>query len=344
MDPRSTPTSALADPAGALETLASQQGASFDHIFEARRYTAERFDEIRSALDPPIPESASVVLFGSWARMEYTPHSDDDWAVLTRGADPEDASIADLVARCADVLGVDERKPGSQDVFGAAFSCEELIGRIGLDDDTNTNLTRRMLLLLESRNIVGEAHAPCWEAVLRKYLSRGTKEHRPPRFLLNDLVRYWRTICVDFEGKHRDGGDDDPKWVLRNAKLRTSRKILFAGGLVPVLLCHLMEAADMEAFVAKQFSAPATDRLAAAFLQQGALAEGVRTMSAYDRWIEMLQDESVREELAKLRQATRDASPLFREISDLGHEIDGGLLALLFETDLAPLTRRFGVI
>src|SRR5439155_17316696 len=124
-------------------------------------------------------------------------------------------------------------KPGSQDIFGLAFRFDDLVTKIGLDDDTNTNLTRRMLLLLESVAVSGQdVWETCWTAVLERYLARGLKSHRPPRFLLNDLVRYWRTICVDFEGKHPLGGrGGDPKWVTRNAKLRTSRKMLFAGGL-----------------------------------------------------------------------------------------------------------------
>src|SRR5262249_49463149 len=155
---------------------------------------------------------------------------------------------------------------GSQQVFGVPFDNHTLVHNIGLDEDTNRNLTRRMLLLLESRELAGTAHRECWDAVLQRYLRFGIKNYRPPRFLLNDVVRYWRTICVDFEGKHRDTGEDDPKWVTRNAKLRTSRKMLFVGGLVPILLCHLHSEKEIPAFLTLWLTATPSDRLASAFL------------------------------------------------------------------------------
>jgi hypothetical protein len=303
-------------------------------LARARAYTAAELVARAAALTDV---AEAVVLFGSWGRDELTSQSDDDWAVLDEGG-PR------VLARCRAVLGGDAREPGQQDLFGVAFSCEDLVRNIGLDADTNANLTRRMLLLLESRAVTGhDEHARCFAQVLHAYLGHGVRDYQPPRFLLNDLIRYWRTICVDFEGKRRGAGGDDPKYASRNAKLRTSRKVLFAGGLLPVLLCHTKTAAEMPAFLTRQFTAPPTDRLAAAFIHQGAVAEGVRALGAYDRWIGLLSRAEVRAELAALRESTREASPLFASIREIGDELQRGLLALLYETGLSPLTRWYGL-
>jgi hypothetical protein len=276
--------------------------------------------------------------------MELTPHSDDDWAIVYReGADRQaiDAALEAAAGR----LGQGTAKPGSQEIFGQSFPFEPLVTYVGLDDDSNTNLTRRMLLLLESVPLSGtDFWQAAWDQVLARYLERGLKSHRPPRFLLNDLVRYWRTMCVDFEGKHPLGGDGgDPKWVTRNAKLRTSRKILFAGGLIPVLLCHLRESSEMKEFLSVQLHVPPVDRLAAAFVALNRVDEGARTLSAYDAWLAILENETSRKELLSLTEADRDASPLFGEIRSLGRQIDRGLLALLFDTDLGPISRSFTI-
>lgn len=344
MDPRSRPTRLVDDPAGALDLLAERGRTEFPHLAAARDYSRRRIAELREELRDADDERASVVLFGSWARDELTEHSDDDWGLLLGDELAEgDERTTELVERCRTVLGKDDKKPGSQDVFGVPFPCRPLIDHIGLEEDSNRNMTRRMLLLLESRALGGPVHAACWEGVLTEYLRRGVKDHRPPRFLLSDVIRYWRTIAVDFEGKHRETGGDDPKWVSRNAKLRTSRKVLFAGGLLPVLLCHLREAREMRPFLERQFKAVPTDRLAAAFVEQDAVPEGVRALRAYDRWIAIQQDPEARDHLAELREATRDASPLFQEIRALGKELEGGLMALLYETPLGPLTRRYAL-
>ncbi len=344
MDTRGT-SPLVDDPRGELNRLQEVGGTWFEHLSRSAEHTATQLREKSEALaDGGLASDMTVVVFGSWARDELTDHSDDDWAVLVgREFADYDRDVVHAMALAQQHLGADEKKPGSQQVFGVPFDVDGLVDHVGLDDDTNRNLTRRMLLLLESRELAGDIHAECWGKVLDRYLRFGIKNNRPPRFLLNDLVRYWRTICVDFEGKHRDTGGEDPKWVTRNAKLRTSRKLLFAGGLVPILLCHLREADEMNGFLTRWLTATPSDRLAAAFLHYDAVDEGIRTFAAYDRWIEIMQDERARDELKTLREATRDGSELWQNIRAIGEELQRGLNVLLFETALRRLAPQYAI-
>ena len=110
-------------------------------------------------------------------------------------------------------------QPGPEEIFGSYVLLDDLRAKIGRDEDTNANLTRRMLLMLESVAICGErVHADARRALIAGYLDANVKEFRPPRFLLNDVIRYWRTIAVDFESKMRARKGEG--WGLRNAKLR----------------------------------------------------------------------------------------------------------------------------
>jgi predicted nucleotidyltransferase len=331
----------LQSPAGALERLAGQRAGGFPNLIAARERTAERLAQMRERVVPiALPDDASIVLFGSWGRGELTEHSDDDWLLLVDG-EVRDEVHGPAVAALRELLGAEDRKPGTQGVFGAAVSAQALARRIGLDEDTNRSLTRRMLLLLESVPVAGDAvYARCWERVLDTYLDDSTKDFRPPRFLLNDLVRYWRTICVDFVGKERE---DEEKWGLRNAKLRTGRKLLFAAGLLPILLCDRHRCAEMREFLVAQLRAPATDRLAAAFESYDLADGGGRALGAYDRWIGMIGDERTRAELAAVRRDSVDASGAFAQVRRAGSDLEAGLLALLFETPLVVLVREYGV-
>src|SRR5215213_6927548 len=320
------------DPSGALERL----GGELPNLLAARARTREAVAERRAALaalerDP----AASVVLFGSWGREELTRRSDDDWAVLVEGA--ERPGVAPGLEALAAALG----GAGRSGVFGGRIFCDDLLSRIGLDADSNANLTRRMLLMLESKPVAGEdVHRRCWERVLDGYLEDADRPFRPPRFFLNDLIRYWRTICVDFVGKEREG---DEKWGIRNAKLRTSRKVLFAAGLVPLLQTHRFARDERRAYLAAQLAAPATDRLAAAFLDLGARDAGVRALSAYDRWLGVLDDPERRGELESLTKDTAHESAVFRDVRRHATELHRGLLVLLFDTPLLPHVREHGI-
>jgi hypothetical protein len=319
------------DPSGSLERL----GGELPNLTSARERTRVAVAQRREALrQVPLEDGAAVVLFGSWGRRELTRRSDDDWAVLTHGG----ARPPDLEA-VAKALG--GSAPGRSGVFGGHIGCDDLLSRIGLDQDSNANLTRRMLLMLESQPVAGdEAHRRCWERVLDGYLEDADRPYRPPRFFLNDLIRYWRTICVDFVGKEREGGE---KWGIRNAKLRTSRKVLFAAGLVPLLQSHRFDRARRREYLAAQLAAPATDRLAAAFLDLGARDAGVRALSAYDRWLAVLDDEPRRAELEQLTKDRAHESAVFRDVRRHAAELERGLLVLLFDTELLPQVREHGI-
>lgn len=344
MDPGSS-APLVEDPRGSLERLRGMVGLPFAHLAAAAAHTAAELEEKRAVLGAQaLSSDMSIVLFGSWARDELTEGSDDDWAVLvSRAFGAYDLDVVQAMALAQAHLGEEGKKPGSQAVFGVPFGVDGLIEQIGLDADTNRNLTRRMLLLLESRELRGTIHAKCCSDVFERYLRFGVKNNRPPRFLLNDLVRYWRTICVDFEGKHADSGGDDPKWVTRNAKLRTSRKLLFVGGLLPILLCHLRQADEMHDFLTTWLTASPLDRVAAAFIHYEAIDEGARAFAAYDRWIEIMQNDAARDELKTLRAATRDGSDVWQEIRSIGESLQRGLTALLFDTALRPLAAQYAI-
>jgi hypothetical protein len=128
---------------------------------------------------------------------------------------------------------------------------------------------------------------------------------------------------------------------VRNAKLRTSRKMLFAGGLLPTLLSASLGDITMKQFLMTWFAAPATDRVAAAFLAFRAIPEGARAFDAYDRWLAIQLDKDKRDELARLTLATRDHSALFADVRKLGRELERSLLVLLFDTDLHRLARQY---
>lgn len=342
MDPRGRETEALAAADG-LTRLSTATGAEFPILVAARENTSQKLERRRHALEGvERDEDVAVVLMGSWGRLEATGGSDNDFMCLVDGEDHPEEEIHPSVEQAWETMGKHGKLPGKEDIFGVpAFSSD--LRTIGLEDDGNKNLTRRMLLLLESRWVLGEeVFRKVKRDVLEDYLRNLDKDYHPPRFLLNDIFRYWRTIAVDFERKHRDRYGQE--WGLRNAKLRISRPLLFASGLLPVLECRRLRAKELLPFLSEQFDATPSDRIAASFLRHGRADSGVRTMRAYDAFLAILEDEEARAELESLPHGGRGSSEVYQRAKRHGDEIREGLLSLMFETpDLYAMVREFAI-
>lgn len=351
-----------------IRKLADEIGAEWHGFDSAAKGTAAAEGKLRTAIqdengDRLLNSDASLVLFGSFARHEMLDGSDYDWSLLIDGVvDNDHAELARRIAKA--VARAELKSPGSSGTFGNLVFSHELVHQIGGGTDSNPNLTRRMLMLLESRPFsVSSADSSqiVWDNVLRNILERYFEEEvhfasagdrKVPRFLLNDLTRYWRTMGVDYAAKHRE--QDGKKWAIRNAKLRFSRKLLFASGLAFCLSCQLPVVSGLQPklfgtisdegsdpFIQRAFEFSKTPPLEylAAFLDEFVESPerrksiATRVFGAYDWWLTTLGDEGHRKQLESLSHAEAESDCLFEQIRTRGKDFGRGLEALFFGRD-----------
>jgi predicted nucleotidyltransferase len=345
-----------------FDQLRAKFSAEWPAIAAARELTARRLKDLE-----PIrgfeSDNTSVVVFGSFARGELTPGSDVDWSLLIDGpSDPEHLRIVREVGQTLENLQLQE--PGTTETFGTLVSSHELIQHIGGLNDTNQNLTRRILLLLESRAVTNSiVRDRILRGVLNRYIVSDASVSwytRPdqviPRFLLNDIVRFWRTMAVDYAAKRWEQADR--KWALRNAKLRMSRKLLFVSGLLLCFSFELHPPEDREDVLSdKTVMSP---RLADFLLRQTSLTpldllsrdllrvdkpEIVRdVMDSYDAFLALLADPDRREHLKNLKFEDVGRDVTFEQVRSLSHSFQRGLTNLFFGDEaLRNLIIKYGV-
>lgn len=328
---------------------------------QIRQSIAQAINHIDAHLIPP---DAALVVFGSLARNEWTSGSDVDWTLLLdTGANPQHYRVAQKIG---DILAnLKLAQPGNTGTFGNMTFSHDLIHQIGGQEDTNINQTRRLLMMLESTAIVGsDVHQRVLRQILQRYVHDGlpvVMSHEKtsldvPRFLLNDIVRYWRTMTVDYAKKAWDSPNH--KWALRKCKLRLSRKLMFTSGLLMCFACrlnhgqgdtHLFDHEPTESrlvnMLLKQVSQSPLDRLCNALLQFSNEQTAVHLLGAYDRFLAILNDPNARQTLTQLTPQSATDSSLFVEIEQLGEQFNTALEVLFFDDHpaLAQCIRRYGI-
>lgn len=216
------------------------------------------------------------------------------------------------------------RLPSGDGAFSHLHSIDRMLTNVGGNNDTTEMLTRRMLFLLECEWLYNKsAYSELFNGIIEKYVNTKITQHQMCRFLLNDLIRYYRTICVDFEYKTNE---KNKSWGDRNIKLMFSRKLLYFSGVLTIAETVQHTYSTKRNILKNKFSMTPIERIKDIC---GIKANKVLTM--YDDFLQGLSDPDVRDMLNKVVKID-EQSPEFRDFKNKGHHYTWELSRLLCAT------------
>ena len=292
----------------------------FKHIQTCREFTRRRIGHVQIDLAEVEAAGVSVVVNGSYARGEASPASDFDYFILA----PNNLSTKDSRRIRETIKRVVVAQIGKEPSADGAFSALETIGEfakvIGGQSDTNQQITRRILFLTEGRAVCGQKvfDNERSKLVSEMYIREGITDHQLGLFLLNDIIRYWRTICVDFENKTVQ---NNKSWGIRNIKLVFSRKLLYFGG---VLIC-----AEMGQRTLAQKRERALELMKLTPIERLCSVCGHAAKPAladYDYFLSMMEQLEMRAELEAVKEDRGKHPELFRAMKNRGHHFSMHLI------------------
>ena len=253
----------------------------------------------------------TIAVAGSFGRLEGSHESDADYIMIV--TDPGHSSIPkdnDVLQKAIKEYGV--LPPNKSGVFSQPRSRSQLIDPIGKADEEVDELGKRMLLLLESRPIY---RADRFDEFLNELFGRYSEyvsadPDKEFTFLMNDLMRYFRYICVNYQANF---WRQNEKWALRNLKLRHSRILMYSG-----LLFLLGEASKHRgpakvACVRDHLSHTPLERIGWVY-EQNHDGGFFRILGLYNLFVSRLSDSDWRAKLKEVEYEDRYSTAAFAEM------------------------------
>ena len=250
-------------------------------------------EQIREALqsEPAWPGVETIYIVGSLGRMEQVRGSDCDLVVVLGDSDsPSDPAVQhglDTLWQRLEALGMQRPKPNgiyANPTSTAALWNPASVGQVNESMDV---FGKRIQLLLEGQPVYAEqACVKLLERMLHRYAggsqpqpSVSSDNNKQWSYLLNDLIRYFRSLCV------RTQWLSDPRqWILLNTKLRHSRLLAYAALLLLIGHSSTIQH-DKVAWLAARMRLTPLERIASVFLEYNCSAQFANIMHRYDTFL-----------------------------------------------------------
>jgi predicted nucleotidyltransferase len=221
-------------------------------LADRRAETESRIERLLRELKPAEGLSkgkACVYATGSFGRREASPYSDLDVFIVGKVDDQGNSLLKRLDEICikADLIDL-TRRVGIPEFSGDGryleyYTVYKLTRTLGTPEDDVTNtFTARLLLLLESYPLLeADVYREITDEVIAAYWGdyEDHKSEFMPAFLANDILRLWRTFCVNYEARTaKEPPEEKAKRKLKNYKLKHSRLLTCYSALLYLLAVY----------------------------------------------------------------------------------------------------------
>jgi predicted nucleotidyltransferase len=177
----------------------------------------------------------TIFVAGSLGRMEFGIKSDIDFFLIAEERVNKLKNI-EILGQLINLNHQLKLPEFSNDGRFLRIHClDDMIIKTGSPNDDHENLfTTRILLMLESRAILNEdLYQNALKKIIKNYF-KDKKGHEDffPIYLLNDILRYWRTLCLNYEMIRFD---KTKPWRKKNINLKYSRMLTVFATVLPIL-------------------------------------------------------------------------------------------------------------
>ena len=301
---------------------------NLDMIDKSKKYSNEILKKIKDELKHKIKnDNICIVTTGSFARGEASEESDMDYYVIVKNGEydlkyEEKEIIANIIDKYV------AKDSGDTGTFGddAIERLEDMLKNIGGSEDSNIKITRRMLFLLESKALYNDT---MYDLIMDKLINiyvKNIKKEQITRFLLNDIIRYYRTITVDFEFKTSEASKS---WGLRNIKLTYSRKLIYFAGILCVAKTQDLEKEEKVVLLKDLFSKTPLDRIDEIMNDENLKRE---IFKYYNDFLEQISKQDIRKELNSITTINDERNETFDNLKDDSKKFSGILIKALSNT------------
>lgn len=219
------------------ELLKNRRDSSRKRLDELRQRIAT-IDELKKA------PNLSIYVTGSYGRLEASTASDLDLFFIKTDNAPIGRITKTLIdAELIKIAREMEFPPFSNEgQYLEIHSLNEMLKNLGgPQDDFKNFFTARLLMLLEGRPLYDEL---TYKTVLGEIVAAYFRDYHDhvadfhPLFLVNDILRFWKTLCLNYENKRNRPATDvvqKNKSHAQNFKLKFSRLSICFSTVIPLI-------------------------------------------------------------------------------------------------------------